>query len=289
MKRIIFIIFLVASLAYPSGHWAESSSPENKKGMQDPTLEKVKARGKLVAGVPANEPPFGFVDEKGALKGIDVDIGKVLAKGLFGNEERVDFIPVTFETMMGLLKSGKIDILLSPLAINEKRKKEIDFSVPYFVSGHLIVVERDRGISRYQGLAGKTVAVIQGTTSEKIIEKVVPTAKRVQFQRNSEALKALKDHKVDAFMQLDVFIFYMEGKDRNLKVLDFQPIDPCPIGLGVRKGDREWLDFVNLTLLKMISTGEYHGLLNKWFGKVRGEFLELALKKEINRSDRQRK
>jgi putative glutamine transport system substrate-binding protein len=290
MKKIIFIIFLIGSLAYPPGHWnAESASPENKKGMQDPTLEKVKARGKLVAGVPASEPPFGFVDEKGALKGIDIDIAKVLAKGLFGNEEKVDFIPVTFETMMGLLKSGRIDILLSPLAINEKRKKEIDFSIPYFVSGHLIVVERDSGISRYQGLAGKTVAVIQGTTSEKIIEKLVPTAKRVQFQRNSEALKALKDHKVDAFMQLDVFIFYMEAKDRNLKVLDFQPIDPYPIGLGVRKGDPGWLDFVNLTLLKMISTGEYHGLLNKWFGKVRGEFLDLALKKEINRSDRQRK
>jgi ABC-type amino acid transport substrate-binding protein len=68
-----------------------------------------------------------------------------------------------------------------------------------------------------------------------IIEKLVPTARRVQFQRNSEALEALKEHRGDPFVQLDVFIFYMEGKDRNLKVLDFQPIDPSPIGLGIRK------------------------------------------------------
>lgn len=290
MKRIVFIIFLIGSVAYIPGHWnAESSSPENKTGKQATSLQKVRARGKLVAGVPANEPPFGFVDEKGALKGIDIDIAKALAKEIFGNEQKVDFIPVTVETMLDLLKSGKIDILLSPLAINEKRKKEIDFSIPYFVSGHLIAVERDSRISRYQLLAGKKVAVIQGTTGERIIEKLIPTAKRVQFRRNLEALKALKEHQVDALMQLDVFIFYMERKDRNLKVLDFQPIDPSPIGLAVRKGGKEWLDFVNITLLKMMATGEYHGLLEKWFGKVRGEFLELALKKEIKMGDRQRR
>jgi ABC-type amino acid transport substrate-binding protein len=290
MTRIFFIIFLIGSLAYIPGHWdAESSSPENKTGKQDNSLQKVRARGKLVAGVPANEPPFGFVDERGVQKGIDIDIAKVLVKGIFGNEEKVDFIPVTFETMLDLLKSGKIDILLSPLAINEKRKKEIDFSVPYFVSGHLIVVGKDSRISRYQNLAGKNVAVIQGTTGEQIIEKLVPTAKRVQFQRNTDALKALKEHKVDAFVQLDVSIFYMEGKDRDLKVFDFQPIDPSPIGLGVRKGDKEWLDFINITLLKMMTTGEYRVLLEKWFGKVRGEFLELALKREIKMDNRQMK
>jgi ABC-type amino acid transport substrate-binding protein len=165
MKRIIFIIFFIGFLAYIPGHWdAESSSPGNKTGKQDNSLQKVRARGKFTVGVPANEPPFGFVDEKEALKGIDIDIAKVLAKEIFGNEDKIDFLPVTFEKMLDLLKSGKIDILLSPLAINEKRKKEIDFSVPYFVSGHLIVVEKDSRISRYQNLVGKSVAVIQGTT-----------------------------------------------------------------------------------------------------------------------------
>jgi aspartate/glutamate/glutamine transport system substrate-binding protein len=290
MKRIIFIIFLIGSLTYIPGHWdAESSSPESKVGKQDNSLQKVRARGKLIVGVPANEPPFGFVDEKGSLKGIDIDIAKVLVKEIFGNEDEVDFIPVTFEKMLGLLKSGNIDILLSPLAINEERKKEIDFSVPYFVSGHLILVQKDSRISKYQDLAGKSVAVIQDTTGEKIIEKLVPVAKRVQFQGNSEALKALKGHKVDAFLQLDVFIFYMEGKNRNLKVLDFHPIDPSPIGLGIRKDDQELLKFVDITLLKLMATGEYHGLLEKWFGKVRAEFLELALKRELKRGDRQMK
>jgi putative glutamine transport system substrate-binding protein len=287
MKRIFFVIFLMSWLVYPPGHrYAESSSRKDQTGMQESTLQKVRSKGKLIAGVPGNEPPFGYVDEKGTLKGIDVDIAKVLAKGIFGNEDKVDFVPVTFETMLGLLKSGKIDILLSPLAINEKRKKEIDFSVPYFVSGHLIMVGKDSKTLRYQDLAGKSVAVIQGTTGERIIEKLVPTAKRVQFQRNSEALKALREHRVDAFVQLDVFIFYMERKDRNLRVLDFDPIDPYPIGLGVRKGDKEWLDFVNITLLKMMATGEYHGLLKKWFGNVRAEFLELALQRELKRQDR---
>ena len=75
----------------------------------------------------------------------------------------------------------------------------------------------------------------------------------------------------------------MEGKERNLKVLDLQPIDPSPIGLGIRKDDKELLEFVDITLLKLMTTGDYLGLLEKWFGKVRAEFLELALKREIKR------
>ena len=87
---------------------------------------------------------------------------------------------------------------------------------------------------------------------------------------------------MDAFAQLDVFIFYMEAKEKNLRVVDLKPVHPSPIRLGIKKGDKEWRDYVDSELLEMITNGEYQKMLDKWFGKVRGEFLELALKKEIN-------
>jgi ABC-type amino acid transport substrate-binding protein len=185
--------------------------------------------------------------------------------------------------MLDLLRSGKVDILLAPLSASEERKKKIDFSIPYFVSGHLFLVEKDARISSYRDLAGKKVAVIQGTIGERILKEVVPSAKSVPFPHNREALRALKKHQVDALVQADVFIFYMEQKDRNLRVIDLKPIDPLPIVLGVRKNDAEWQTFVDKTLLQMMATGAYHQLLDKWFGEVRGEFLELALKREIQR------
>jgi ABC-type amino acid transport substrate-binding protein len=290
MKRILLLVLFLCALAtITAQECAGASNPEGKTGNWGNALQKVKARGKLIAGVPGNEPPFGFVDEKGTLQGIDIDIGKVLAKAIFGNEDKVVFIPIPVEKRMDFLTSGKIDILLSPLFITEKRKRVIDFSVPYLVSGHLIVVQEDSKILKYQSLAGKRVAVIQETTGKGIIQKLIPTAKPVSFQRNQDALQALKEHKVDAFVQLDVFVFYIEGKGTRLHIIDLRPIDPSPIGLGFRKGDKEFVDFVNITLLKMMATGEYRGLLEKWFKKVRAEFLDLALEKEIKMSNKEMK
>ncbi len=283
VRRILFFIFLIGFLLYaPRQPNAESSEINTTPRKPDSTLQAVRERGRLIAGVLNHEPPFGFVDKNGALKGIDIDIGAALARKIFGKEDRIEFIQATpVERWMDFLKSNRVDILLAPLFINAERKKEIDFSIPCFVSGYLILVNRDGKITNYQDLAGKSVATIRGTVGSRILEELVPTSKRVQFQHNSEALQALKEQKVDAFWQLDVFLFYMAEKDKSLKVADLQPIHPSSIGLGVRKGDKEWRDFVDIALLEMMTSGEYRKVLDKWFGRVRGEFLELALRREI--------
>ena len=281
MKRgiIFFILLLLGGPLCPSGQGV-AESLDKSQGIRS-TLRELKEKGKLIAGVPSNEAPFGFTDERGELRGIDIDIAEALGKEIWGKEGKVEFVKVTVETMLDLLQSGKIDILLAPLSISKEREKTIDFSVPYFVSGYLILVERDSKISRYQDLGGKNLAIIQDTRGEKIIHELTPAAKLVRFRQNTQALQALKEHKVDAFLQLDVFLFYLETKDKNLRVVGLQSIAPSPIGLAVRKGDREWLNFVDITLLKMMTSGQYRKLLEKWFGTVRGEFLDLALRNEI--------
>ncbi len=269
-------------LAYaPCRSSAESLEINTTPRKPDSTLQAVRERGELIAGVLNYEPPFGFVGKNGALEGIDIDIGAALARKIFGKEDRIEFIHAPVEKWMDFLKSKKTDILLVPLFMTEDRKKEIDFSIPCFVSGYLILVNKDSKITNYQDLAGKSVATCQGTAGGRILEELVPTSKQVEFQHNGEALQALKERKVDAFVQLDVFDFYVAEKDKSLKVADLQPIHPSLIGLGVRKGDREWRDFVDITLSEMMTSGEYRKLLDKWFGRVRGEFLELALRRKI--------
>ena len=145
------------------------------------------------------------------------------------------------------------------------------------------MVKKDSKIKSYQELAEKSVATIRGTRGETIVRELLPKSKPVPFPNNTDALQALNEHKVDAFAQLDIFVFYMEEKDKSLGVVDLKPVHPSPIQLGVRKGDKEWKDFVDIQLLEMMTTGEYRKLLDKWFGKIRGEFIELSLKKEIKR------
>ncbi len=230
------------------------------------TLQDVKRRGKLIAGVKTDYPPLGFLDKKGVHKGFDIDIAKVLSKELFGNEDAVQFVPVTSGNRITFLTSRKIDVVVATLTITEARKREVDFSIPYFITAQLILVQGNSKITRYEDLAGKKVATIRGSTGDMAIGELVPAAERVKFERNFEALQALKERRVEAFVQDYVLLFDLLQKNPGLKMANLQPFRPARYGLAVRRGDKEWLDFINSTLVKMKETGEYEKLLEKWFG-----------------------
>jgi polar amino acid transport system substrate-binding protein len=230
------------------------------------TVQDVKARGKLIVGVKTDFPPFGFLDEKRVNKGFDIDIARTLAKDLFGNEDAVEFVSVTSENRIPFLTSGKIDLVAATLTITEEREKQVDFSIPYFVTGETILVRADSRITKYQDLAGKKVATIKGSTGDIAMRELVPTAERIKFQRNFEALQALKEGRVEAFVQDFILLFNLLQKNPGLKMAGLQPFRPGRYGLAVRKGDKEWLNFINATLTKMKETGEYDKLLGRWFG-----------------------
>ncbi len=230
------------------------------------TLQDVRARGKLIAGVKTDFPPFGFLDKKGVNKGLDIDIVRVLSKELFGNEHAVEFVPATSENRITLLSSGKVDLLAATLTITEERKREVDFSIPYFITGQTILVRGNSKITKYQDLAGKKVATIGGSTGDIAIGEMVPDAERIEFKTNFEALQALKERRVEAFVQDFVLLFNLLQKNPKLKMASLQPFRPGQFGLAVRKGDQEWLNFINATLTKIKKTGEYEKLLDKWFG-----------------------
>jgi ABC-type amino acid transport substrate-binding protein len=284
MKRVIFLFLLIVTWG---GSWVEGIAQplkvESHPGITGSTLEEIKARGKLFAGVTMNEPPLGFVDKTRGFQGFFIDVAEDLAKRIFEGKANVEFIGIPVQNWADSLKSKKVDFLLAPLFMSEDPKKEMDFSVPCFVSGGLILVKRDGKIRRYQDLAGKSLATIRGTKAGEMIRELLPNSKLVEFSNNADALQALKGGKVDAFAQLDIFVFYMAEHDKNLVVLDPKPFHPSSIKLGVGKDDKEWRDFVDKALLEMMTTGEYRKIMDKWFGKVRGEFLDQALKNEIKK------
>jgi len=253
MSLVLSLVFCFLSLVY---------SGEGTSG----TLQDVKKRGKLIAGVKTDYPPLGFLDKKGVNKGFDIDIAKALAKELFGNEGAIQLVPVTSGDRIALLTSRRIDVIVATLTITEDRKREVDFSSPYFITAQLILVRGNSEITKYQDLAGKKVATIRGSTGDMAIGELVPTAARIKFDRNFEALQALKERRVEAFVQDYVLLFNLLQKNPGLKMANLQPFRPARYGLAVRKGDKEWLDFINSTLVKMKETGVYEKLLEKWFG-----------------------
>jgi polar amino acid transport system substrate-binding protein len=256
MKRnaslFLLLVFCFLSLVY---------SGEGIAG----TLQDITRRGKLVAGVKTEYPPLGFLDKDGVNKGFDIDIAGTLAKELFGKEGAIEFVPVTPENQITLLTSRKIDIIVG-VGTTEERKKKIDFSNPYFVSGQSILVRENSKITKYQDLAGKQVGTIRGSRGDSAIGKLVPTAQRIRFEHPSEGVQALTEHRVEAFVEDYVSLYDLLQKHRGLRIAGLQPFSSAPHCLGVRDEDKEWLNFINATLEKMKKTGEYEKLLDKWFG-----------------------
>jgi len=230
------------------------------------TLQDVKARGRLIAGVKTDFPPFGFLDKNGGHEGVDIDLASALSKELLGEEKAVQFVPVTSENRISVLISKTVDVVVATMSITEERKKKVDFSLPYFESGQMILVHEASRITKYQDLAGKKVATIQGSTGDMAIARLVPTAERVKFVSTFEALQALKERRVEAFVEDFVLIYNFLQKNPGLRIASLQPFNPERYGLAVRKGDKEWLDFINTTLTRMKETGEFDKLLEKWFG-----------------------
>ena len=231
------------------------------------TFQDIKSRGKLIAGVKTDFPPFGFLDKEGVHRGFDIDLVKALARELLGTEEKVEFVAVTTGNRMDFLTSGRVDLIAATLSITTERMKEIDFSTPYFMTGQMILVRRDSPIAKYRDLAGKKIATIQGSIGDSAIREVVSHVERVRFEDNFKALQALRERRVEAFVQDYVLLLNLLQKDSGLRIADLKPFRLTPYSLGVRKGDREWLTFVNSALAMIAQSGESERLLDKWFGE----------------------
>jgi len=231
------------------------------------TLDEVKRRGKLIAGVKTDFPPFGYVDSAGKNLGFDVDVAHLFAKALFGDENKVELVAVTSGNRIPFLQSGKIDIIIATVTVTEERKQVVEFSDPYFLSGGLLLVPKNSPIKGVEDLAGKTVAVIQGAIQDKDIEELAPKASRIKFGKVSEAILAVKGGRADAFSQDDVLILTLAKENPDLRPAG-KPFTPRPYGIAVRKGDLEFIKWVNGQLARMKQDGTYDRLWKKYFGEV---------------------
>lgn len=237
------------------------------------TLDEVKKRGKLIAGVKTDFPPFGYVDSAGKNLGFDVDVAHLFAKALFDDENKVELVAVTSGNRIPFLQSGKIDIIIATVTVTEERRQVVEFSDPYFLSGSLLLVPKASPIRGVEDLVGKTVAVIQGAIQDKDIEQLAPKANRLKFGKVSEAVLAVKGGRADAFAQDDILILTLAKENPDMKAVG-KPFIPRPYGIAVRKGDLEFIKWVNDQLAKMKRDGGYDKLWKKYFADVEANLVK---------------
>jgi ABC-type amino acid transport substrate-binding protein len=228
---------------------------------QTGSLDKIKQRGTLRAGVKFDTPPFGFLDDKNEPAGFDLDIVRAIAEKL---GVKVEFVKVTSPTRVPMLVSGNVDLVAASMTHTRERDKAIDFSITYYTGGQSLMVPADSPINGLKDLDGKEVAVQQGTTLEKNIAAAAPKAKITAFKDYDSAWLALAQGRVDALTgSLNILQGFQNNNPKFKIVGGLFSVEP--FGIGVRQGDSDLRDAVNFALQDLWTSGEYTTLYRKYF------------------------
>jgi ABC-type amino acid transport substrate-binding protein len=230
-------------------------------------LEDARRRGRLLAGVKTDFPPFGYKDPGGEIQGFDADLARHLGRALFDGEPGVELVPVTSGGRIPLLYSELIDVIIATMTITEDRQRVLDFTNPYFVTGSMLLTPKDSSIQSVQDLAGKQVAVLEGAVQQSDMGLIAPEARLIAFKSLPEALQALKNKRVDALCQDDVAVLTAVKMNPDLRIAG-KPFLPRPYAMAVRKGDHKFLSWLNAQLEKMKADGTIQRLRRTHFGDM---------------------
>lgn len=166
---------------------------------QNQTWEKIKERGELRVGLSADYAPMEFehtVNGKTEYAGVDIDLAKKIAKD---NNLKLKIVNMSFDSLLGALKTGKIDIIIFGMTSTPERKKQVDFSDSYMMTKNIMLVKKDK-VSEYKDIKdfnNKKVGAQKGTEQEKIAQTEIENASITSLSRLPDVILALKSGKVE--------------------------------------------------------------------------------------------
>lgn len=268
MRKLVTLFMIMALAAVTTQAFAAPPAD---------TLAEVKKKKVLVAGVKDSLPPFGYIDEKTrTIIGYDIDFVNAIAARLGA---KVELKPVTSASRMPQLQEGNIDIIAATMTKNAERAKVIDFSHTYFFTGQKFIT-RKGSVKSLKDLEGKKIGTAKGSTSEQNVKKAIPSSTVLSFDDYPQAFLALQQGKVQAVTTDEAILAGILAKAPNKAQFEIPAlqISDEPYGLGMRKGDKNFVDFVNKTILEMEKSGEAKKIFDKWFGPSTQFHLERTFK-----------
>ena len=235
-----------------------------------PTLDAIKSRGKIVIGTKFDQPLFGLKNPvTGNIDGFDAELSRLLAKRVLGDDKKIDFVETVSKNREDFIEQGKVDAVIATYTINDARKQRVGFAGPYYLAGQDIMVKKDNTtIKSVTDLNGKKVSSVQGSTSEQNIKSKAPQAQVLLFDTYTTAKEALLDGRVDAESTDNVILLGLVEQSAGAFKLVGAPFTQEPYGIGVKKDDTVFRNFVNDTLAEAEKNGDWQKAYAATAGKV---------------------
>lgn len=221
---------------------------------------------KLIIGTDATYPPFEFVDESGNITGVDVEVGREIAKSL-GKE--VEFRNINFDGLITALRSGSIDLVISSMTATPERRQSIDFSDPYVKTGLAVLVAKDSTLQSADDLKapGRKIAVRLGTTGESWARANLKEAKIIALDADVSCVMEVVNGNVDAWIydQLSIMNYHAKHAAKTRALL--APLREEVWAVALKQGNTELQTKVNEVLSRMRADGTFSKLADRYMAK----------------------
>ncbi len=261
------VLVVVLSSAFFCAGLVSTSQASNMDLAKSSTLEQIIQKGEIKVGFDVGYVPFEMSDKKGNFVGFDVDLAKMMAKAM-----GVKFVPVNtaWDGIIPALVTGKLDIIIAGMTVTQQRNLKVNFADPYIIVGQTVIVNgklKDT-VKSYKDLNDPkyTVTSKLGTTGEQAIKRLMPKAKYKSFEDATEAGLEVASGRADAFVyDLPTCAAFQarQGEKANTVFLD-EPFTFEPLAFAIRKGDPDFLNWLNNFMRQIKNDGRYDKIYEKW-------------------------
>ena len=241
----------------------------------DGRLKKIVETKTISIAYRADAIPFAFADDKNQVDGFSVDLCKRVVNSIERAHNikglQIKWLPVTIQSRFEAVAKGRADMECGSSTITLARMKQVDFSSIIFVETTGLLVKGNSGVRSFDGLGGKKIAVIAGTTNERAINEQLKrrllSATVVPFKTRDEAFAALEQDKADAFASDKLLLVGAVTKAKDPRSLALLPDELSfePYGIVLPRGDASFRLAVNTGLAQLYASGQVVEVFRRWF------------------------
>lgn len=264
--RSLLAALFAAALALPA-----SAQPVD-------TLRKIAETRSITLGHRADAIPFSFLDDRGQPAGYSVDLCRAVVnsieQALNAGPLEVRWVTVTPDSRIGQVVRGGIDLECGVTTVTLARMAQVDFSSLIFIEGGSLLVRADGGPQRLADLAGRTIGVLPGTTTETRLRALLKQrqidARVVNVGDERDGAAAVMDRRIDAFAGDRVVLLGVGLRAGGGNVLSLMPEDFSlePYALMMRRGDPNFRLAVDRALAQLYAGQGIVDIYERWFGRL---------------------
>lgn len=237
---------------------------DKANSVEEDLLKTIKSRGYIIVGVKTDTRPFGYL-ENGKNVGFDIDIARYIAKDIFHDPSKIQFVQVTPSNRLYFLNVEKVDMIVATMTTSPERRSIINFSKPYFVAGQALLVRSGSPINNLADLDNKSVGVLYGSTAEKNIRMILPSANVYGYKTYHDAYRALKKGTIQGITSDDTILRNYALTDSSVRLLPKRYTREL-YAIGVRKDpeSKTLLKIIDMNITNMVNDGTLTSLKRKW-------------------------